>query len=51
MKRFTLFTGFLILTTAVAVPLFFIRKARAPRRESDENIRYEINDFMAAEGL
>jgi len=51
MKRFTLFTGFLILTTAVAIPLWLIRKGKAVRREMEENIRYDINDYMATEGL
>lgn len=51
MKRFSILTGFLILTTAVAIPLFFKRKWMAAREESDDNRRYDINDYMAAEGL
>jgi hypothetical protein len=51
MKRFTLLTGFLILTTAVAIPLWFMRKGKALRLETEENIRYDINDYMATEGL
>ena len=51
MKRFALFTGCLLLTTAVAVPLFFLKKGKAFRQEEDDNIRYDIDDYMAAEGL
>jgi len=51
MKRIAFFTGFLLLTTAVAVPFFFMKKGRRARLETDENIRYDINDYMAAEEL
>jgi len=50
MKQFAFFTGFLLLTTAVAVPFFF-KKGKTARQEADENIRYDINDYLAAEGL
>ena len=51
MKRFAFLTGFLLLTTAVAFPLFFMKKGKMARPDSDENIRYDIDDYMAAEGL
>ena len=51
MKRFAFFTGFLLITTAIALPFFLLKKGKAQRQEEDENIRYDINDYMAAEGL
>jgi hypothetical protein len=51
MKRFAWFTGFVLLTTAFAVPLIMIRRGKLVRRRVDENIRYDIDDYMAAEGL
>jgi len=51
MKRFAFFTGFLLLTTAVAVPFFFLRRGKAFQQEEDDSIRYDIDDYMAAEGL
>jgi hypothetical protein len=51
MKRFAFFTGFLILTTAVALPLMLLKKGKAFRQEEDDNIRYDIDDYVAAEGL
>jgi hypothetical protein len=51
MKRFAFFTGFLLLTTAVAVPFFLLKKGKAFRQEEDDNIRYDIDDYMAAEEL
>ena len=51
MKRFAFFTGFLILTTAVALPLILLKKGKAFRQEEDDNIRYDIDDYVAAEGL
>ena len=50
MKQFAFFTGFLLLTTAVAVPFFF-KKGKTARQEADENIRYDIDDYLAVEGL
>jgi hypothetical protein len=50
-KRFAWFTGFVLLTAVVAIPLFLFRKKGASQREMDENIRYDINDYMTAEGL
>jgi hypothetical protein len=51
MKRFAFLTGLLLLTTAVAIPIFLLRKGKALRREEDDNIRYDIDDYMATEGL
>ena len=51
MKHFAFLTGFLLLTTAVAIPLFLMKKGMALRRADDDNIRYDIDDYMAAEGL
>jgi hypothetical protein len=51
MKRFAFFASFLLLTTAVAVPLFFLKRGKAFQQDEDDNIRYDIDDYMAAEGL
>ncbi len=51
LKRFAFLTGFLLLTTAVAVPLLLLRKFKKADPNTDENVRYDINDYMAAEGL
>jgi hypothetical protein len=51
MRRFAFFTGFLLLTTAVAVPFFLMRKAQSGQTPADDNIRYDIDDYLAAEGL
>ncbi len=51
MKRFAFFTGFLLLTTAMAVPFFLKRKAQPGQTPADDNIRYDIDDYMATEGL
>jgi hypothetical protein len=51
LKRFTLLTGFLLLTTVVAVPFLLLRKIKEAEPGRDENIRYDIDDYMAAEGL
>ena len=51
MRRFAFLTGFLLLTTAVVVPFFLKTKGKTAREESDDNLRYDINDYMAAEGL
>ncbi len=51
MKRFAFFTGFLLLTTAVAVPFFLKKKVIFGPIPADDNVRYDIDDYMAAEGL
>jgi len=51
LKRFTLLTGFLLLTTLVAVPFLLLRKSKETEPDTDENIRYDIDDYLAAEGL
>jgi hypothetical protein len=51
MKRLAFFTGFLLLTTAVAVPFFFRKKWKSLQQEEEDNIRYDIDDYVAAEGL
>jgi hypothetical protein len=51
MKRFAFFTGFLLLTTAVAVPFYFLKKGKLDQQEEEDNIRYDIDDYVAAEGL
>lgn len=51
MKSLAFITGFLLLTTAVAVPFFLKKKGIFGGRPSDENVRYDIDDYMAAEGL
>jgi hypothetical protein len=51
MKRFAFFTGFLLLTTAVAVPFYFLKKGKSNQQEEEDNIRYDIDDYVAAEGL
>jgi hypothetical protein len=51
MKRFAFLTGFLILTTAVAIPLFLKKKLNAARGGSDSDRRYDIDEYMAVDGL
>jgi hypothetical protein len=51
MKRFAVFTGFLLLTTAVVVPFFLKKKAVSGPIPADDNVRYDIDDYLAAEGL
>ena len=51
MKRFAFLTGLLLLTTAVAVPFILLKRGKAFRQEEDDNIRYDIDDYVAAEGL
>ena len=51
MRRFAFFTGFVLLTTAIAVPLFLLKKGNAIRPQEDDNIRYDIDDYIATEGL
>lgn len=51
MKRLAFFTGFLLLTTAVAVPLIWKNRTGSALKESEENTRYDIDDYVAVEGL
>ena len=51
MKLYAIITGFLLLTTAVALPCLLKRKGSLGGRGTDENIRYDIDDLMVAEGL
>lgn len=51
MKRFTFLGGFVLLSTVIALPFFLARKKPAGRGENEENIRYDIDEYMAAEGL
>jgi hypothetical protein len=46
-----LLTGFLLLTTVVVVPFLLLRKIKEAEPGTDEDIRYDIDDYMAAEGL
>jgi hypothetical protein len=48
MKRFTFITGLLLVSSAVAVPLFYWRRHRDDR---EQNRRYDISDFLAEESL
>jgi hypothetical protein len=50
-KRFAWFMGFVLLTTIVAVPMILLRKKGLSQRELDDNMRYDIDDYMTAEGL
>jgi len=50
MKRFTFLGGFILLSTAIALPFYLMRK-KADQGENEENIRYDINEYIAAEGL
>jgi hypothetical protein len=51
MKLFTFLTGILLLTTAAAVPFLLKRKVQPGMAPADDNVRYDIDDYMAAEGL
>ncbi len=51
MKRLTFLGGFVLLSTVIAVPFFLIRRKLAERGENEENIRYDINEYIATEGL
>jgi hypothetical protein len=51
MKRFAFLTGFLLLTTAFAVPFFLKSKQKPADGDTDNNVRYDIDEYMAAEGL
>lgn len=48
MKRFAFVSGFLLVTSAIAVPMYFWRKIRL---EQKENLRYDIADYFADESL
>jgi hypothetical protein len=50
-KPFLWFTGFVLLTAVVAVPLILFKKRGLSERELEENIRYDIDDYITAEGL
>jgi hypothetical protein len=41
----------LVLSTLVAVPLLLRKHTRKVRRFYDENIRYDLNEYLAEEGL
>ena len=51
MKRFTFFAGLLLLSSAVAVPFLLRMKGKGAGDNTEENARYDINDYMASEGL
>lgn len=51
MKPLAFITGFLLLTSAVAVPFLLKKRGTAAGAGSDENVRYDIDDYMGAEGL
>jgi hypothetical protein len=51
MKRFTFLGGFVLLSTVIALPFFLARKKMAERGKNEENIRYDIDEYIAAEGL
>ncbi len=51
MKRFAFLAGFVLLTTVIAVPILLLKKDRGLPGGNEENIRYDINDYMASEGL
>jgi hypothetical protein len=48
MKRFALVSGVLVISSIVAVPLYFWRKLRLER---EQNRRYDISDYLADESL
>jgi hypothetical protein len=51
MKRIAFLGGFVLLSTVIALPFYLMRKKLSEGKEDDENIRYDINEYMAAEGL
>lgn len=51
MKRFTFLGGFVLLSTVIALPFLLACRKSAERGENEENIRYDIDEYMAAEGL
>ena len=48
MKRVTVM---LVLSTLFALPFLLHSHARKMRRLYDENIRYDLNEYLAEEGL
>ncbi|MBE0555723.1 MAG: hypothetical protein IH628_00695 [Proteobacteria bacterium] len=48
MKRLA---AMLLLSSLVAIPLLLHKHARKVRRFYDENIRYDLNEYLAEEGL
>jgi len=48
MKHVTLM---LVLSSLVAIPFLLHTHARKMRRLYDENIRYDLNEYLAEEGL
>ncbi len=48
MKRFA---AMLILSSLVAIPFLLRKHARKLRFLDDENIRYDLNEYLAEEGL
>lgn len=51
MKRFVYVTGLLLITSAIAIPLLLMRRHHRGTNGLDENLRYDINDYIAQEGL
>jgi hypothetical protein len=51
MKRYAFLGGFVLLSTVIALPFYLMCKKMAERGENEVNIRYDINEYMAAEGL
>ena len=48
MKRLT---AMLLLSSLVAIPLLLHKHARKIRFYTDENMRYDLNEYLAEEGL
>lgn len=48
MKRVTVM---LVLSSLLAIPFLLHTHARRARRIYDENIRYDLNEYLAEEGL
>lgn len=51
MKRIAVLGGFVLLSTVIALPIFLIRRKLAESGGNEENIRYDIDEYMATEGL
>ncbi len=41
----------LLLAAVIVVPFLLTRKVRSVRTSEDENIRYDIDDYVADQGL